>query len=114
MSGTGRLDTVGTLRNGGDDPGNGAGTIRIIGDGVQIDADDFYSQDAISTLDLIFSATNTISPINTLVDAQLDGILQVNFPIEPTVGQEFPIITTATGVTGTFLGGVSVTGLGAN
>ncbi|MDC0937301.1 PEP-CTERM sorting domain-containing protein [Pirellulales bacterium] len=103
MSDSARLDTVGTLRNGGDSI-NGPGTIRIIGDGVQIDADDFYSQDEASTLDLIFSATNTISPINTLLDARLDGNLRAEFQTSPSLGQQFTIINTGTGAAGTFAG----------
>ena len=108
LSDSGRLFTAGTLSNGGDST-TGPGTISIFGDGVQIDAQDSYTQDATATLDLHI---NGISPINTQVGAVLAGFLQVDFLVEPTAGQEFTIITTATGVTGTFDGGVSATGLG--
>jgi len=105
MRDTAQLFTAGQLRNGGDDA-SGTGTFSIHGDGVQIDSVMNYTQNANSTLDLHI---NGISPINTQASAVLDGILQVNFLSAPSMGDDFTIITTGTGVEGTFAA-VSVTG----
>ena len=101
LSGSAKLFTAGTLRNGGD-TASGEGTIRITGGDVSINATDSYTQDETATLDLFFSNTNAISAINTQADAQLAGTLNLTFGATPSAGDQFTIITAAQGVSGEF------------
>ena len=101
LSDSATVFTAGTLRNGGDST-DGVGIIRIFGGDVSIQANDYYSQDATATLDLHFSATNTISPINTSALAKLDGILRAEFQTPPSLNDQYTIINTGSGVEGIF------------
>lgn len=82
----------------------GTGRFKVIGNAATINltgsAGTSYSQNSSSTLELDIGAG--ISPISAGANVTLDGTLDVEFTVTPTVGQTFDIITYGGTLAGTF------------
>ena len=114
----------GILANGGEDaPFDGVGLLQVFGGNVSIDANQ-YQQSALSTLELNVDGTG-ISPIvatqvtattggGTNPTVALDGTLDVNFSLPPSLGASFTIIDNQfTDAIGGVFATVNPSGLGA-